>query len=83
MTEAKVSARRRGNTISIRVEDQGTGFDQTAVLASPFASGLAGMRERVQLLGGKMEINSAPGEGTRVGIRLPVDANELGEGSLR
>ena len=35
-----------------------TGFDQTAVLASPFASGLAGMRERVQLLGGKMEINS-------------------------
>ena len=79
VTEAGVSARRRGNTVSIRIEDHGTGFDETAVLVPPFAIGLAGMRERVQLLGGKMGIDSAPGKGTHVEIRLPVDAPELVE----
>jgi signal transduction histidine kinase len=41
--------------------------------------GLSGMRERVSLVGGKLEVRSRPGEGTSVTARIPLPAAVLGE----
>jgi signal transduction histidine kinase len=62
------------NTLSLAVEDDGLGFDaQTAVSVSrqPQSIGLLGMRERLELLGGTLEIKSQPGQGTRLEAFAP------------
>jgi signal transduction histidine kinase len=55
--------------VRVTVRDDGSGFDPTAA-ASGF--GLAGMRERTELLKGEISVESAPGEGTTVRVVLPV-----------
>jgi signal transduction histidine kinase len=63
----RVEVARANGTVEVLVEDDGHGFD----LASPTSGlGLVGMRERVELTGGRLEISSRPG--TRVSARLPV-----------
>lgn len=52
------------------VTDDGLGFDPTAL---PAGTGLASMRERVALLGGVLEVRSAPGAGTTVRVEVPLD----------
>jgi signal transduction histidine kinase len=64
-------------TLHVQVDDQGVGFDLT--MASE-AGGLGGMKERSALLGGKMAVESIPGEGTRVTAELPIDGVEGEEG---
>lgn len=59
-------------TLSMHIEDQGKGFDPQAALASNASSGLAGMQERVTLLGGNLEIESEEGQGTCVVVELPL-----------
>jgi signal transduction histidine kinase len=56
------------------VEDDGTGFDADAALIDQSAGrlGLLGMRERVALVGGTLEIESAPGVGTTLFARIPL-----------
>ena len=56
-------------TVHVTVRDDGAGFDP-AVRTDGF--GLLGMRERVQLLDGTLEIESASGEGTTVSATFPV-----------
>lgn len=58
-------------TLIVRIEDNGAGFDP-AKLAIGKSCGLQGIRERVRLLGGNLEIESAPGKGTRVIAELPL-----------
>lgn len=58
-------------SINIQIEDQGVGFDAESVLASGFANGLTGMRERAALLGGKLTIESSPGAGMCLTAELP------------
>jgi signal transduction histidine kinase len=53
----------------VRVHDDGQGFDPSEATVG---FGLVGMRERVELLGGSIEIEAAPGSGTTVIARLPV-----------
>jgi signal transduction histidine kinase len=58
-----------GNTISLIVEDNGRGFAEDGSQGEAIPAGgigLAGMRERLQLLGGRVEIISVPGKGARV-----------------
>jgi two-component system sensor histidine kinase UhpB len=60
--------------LEVIVRDNGAGFDvaaarQRAVRGASL--GLLGMQERVALLGGRMEIDSAPGRGTEIRVRLP------------
>jgi signal transduction histidine kinase len=52
------------------VEDDGKGFSPRDVREQ--ALGLVGMRERVQLLGGRLEIESSPGDGTTIVAELPL-----------
>jgi signal transduction histidine kinase len=53
------------------VRDDGRGFDTDSVDAG---RGLTGMRERIELFGGEIEIRSAPGDGTRVSAQMPIQA---------
>jgi signal transduction histidine kinase len=57
------------DVVTVTVRDEGRGFD-TASHTGGF--GLIGMRERVQSLGGRLTIETAPGAGTTVAVRLPV-----------
>ncbi len=64
-----VSMTRQDGHVELTVRDFGTGFD----LASPRAgSGLAHIRDRVAELSGTVEIDSAPGRGAAVTVRVPV-----------
>jgi signal transduction histidine kinase len=58
--------------VRLCVEDNGAGFAVEAVRPAGF--GLRGMRERAGLLGGTLEVRSAPGEGASVTLRLPLTA---------
>lgn len=55
----------------LTVRDNGRGFDPGEQKQSSF--GLLGIRERVFMLGGKLTISSAPGWGTSLAVRLPID----------
>ncbi|MBI4495068.1 MAG: GAF domain-containing sensor histidine kinase [Chloroflexi bacterium] len=57
------------------VADDGVGFDPAALGRGAFPRfGLSTMRERAEAVGGRLEIDSAPGRGTRVTVRVPANA---------
>jgi PAS domain S-box-containing protein len=58
--------------LGLQVEDRGAGFDAHGVGAAGTSGGLSGMQERARLLGGRLEVESAPGAGTRVTAELPL-----------
>ena len=59
--------------VEATVEDNGRGFDLTEATSSRERGlGLFGMRERVELIGGTFNIDTRPGTGTRIRIRVPV-----------
>lgn len=65
-------------TVQLRVEDNGVGFNLDAVMSkSRYDShfGLIGMKERVELLQGKIEFNSVIGQGTKLNIEVPIKAD--------
>jgi signal transduction histidine kinase len=64
--------------VDIEVRDDGRGFDPDAA-ADGF--GLIGMRERVGLVRGKVEVTSAPGQGTTVRARIPVERRSAEPGT--
>ncbi len=61
--------RKSGGVVAV-VEDDGSGFDPAATRAD--ALGLAGMRERVALVGGRLQVESASGAGTTLVAEVPV-----------
>jgi signal transduction histidine kinase len=63
---------RDGAQVRLMIADDGCGFDPRQTPAARF--GLAGMRERVALLGGTIDIQSRPGAGTTIVITIPLDA---------
>jgi two-component system NarL family sensor kinase len=60
--------------ISMRIEDDGIGFEASSGEAQGGRYGLVGMNERARLLGGTLRLESAPGEGTHIEIEIPLDA---------
>ena len=58
--------------LRIQVEDAGAGFDPAQALASRASAGLAGMRERAELIGGEFTLESTPGTGTLLTVELPM-----------
>jgi two-component system sensor histidine kinase UhpB len=57
------------------VEDDGIGFDPSAISTGRIRRGLGllGIQERLQVLGGGYEIRSAPGEGTKLNVKIPLE----------
>lgn len=70
-SRAGVTLAHGDGAIAMSVHDDGVGFAPQEP-RKPNAYGLIGLRERVILLGGKIRINSAPGQGTTIDINLPI-----------
>ena len=72
-----IRLRSQDDSVSCSVEDDGAGFDHDARLSEKMGSGLGllGIRERLRALGGSFEIQSAPGSGTRLTVRIPLEKN--------
>ncbi len=60
-------------TLHLAIEDNGPGFDPMGLSSR---LGLAGMRERMSLVGGKLEIESSPGAGATIIARIPLTARK-------
>jgi signal transduction histidine kinase len=65
-----ISLTRRGSAVAVVIEDDGAGFDQRMVRQEGI--GLLGMRERLALLDGRLEIESRPGAGTTIVAEVPA-----------
>jgi PAS domain S-box-containing protein len=61
----------RNRQLHLTVGDDGRGFD-TGSLAEAEGLGVAGMKERANLVGGELDVRSAPGEGTRIRFRVSI-----------
>ena len=82
----KIGTCREGNEHLIVIEDNGAGFDQEREYASDGTHiGIKNVRERLeQMCGGKMKINSIPGEGTTIVLRIPANEElKTNENSIR
>jgi signal transduction histidine kinase len=79
-TTVLVQVRQKGYEVTLVVEDNGDGFDPGQhSLTEGSGLGLFGMRERLTLVGGVVEVASAKGKGTRISARVPL-GKKLGAG---
>lgn len=69
-TRVQVSCRETGDTLEITIADDGKGIPEGEDARSD-SLGLLGMRERAELLGGRLQVSSPPAGGTRVTATLP------------
>ena len=69
---ASVVLLRTRKDVTVLVEDDGCGFDPATLSARP-RLGLTGMRERATLFGGVCTVESEPGHGTTIRIKIPLD----------
>jgi len=69
-SRVRMVTRHHGSYVEIRVEDDGAGFDLQTI---QHGRGLKSQIKRAQRLGGKLRIDSSPGMGTRLSLRLPVE----------
>jgi len=70
---AHVVLERAGDWLVLEVKDDGAGFDLAGRHNhQPRGLGILGMRERLNLVGGELEIQSQPGQGTRLVARAPI-----------
>ncbi len=81
---ARVILEQRSGKVRLEVEDEGCGFDPSVPRggSGPGESvGLPGMRERVSLLGGELEITSEPGRGTSLLAQVPLPGSGRTKGA--
>lgn len=72
---AGITLRREDHRVVLEIQDDGIGFDQGSVEArSGRGLGLAGMRERLALVGGRLSIESSSGNGTQVDCIVPLES---------
>lgn len=70
--DARVHVAKTGTDVQIVVEDFGIGFDPTVVEGKMNGFGLLSVKQRMEMLGGSMEVDSAPGAGTCVKLNAPA-----------
>ncbi len=74
VSKALVKLEDTGEILTLIIKDNGRGFETGSVEKETGESyGIIGMKERVELLGGEIDILSAPGSGTQVIIKVPVE----------
>jgi signal transduction histidine kinase len=62
-----------GRKLTLRIEDDGRGFDVKRAQRRRGSYGLSSMQERAELLGGSLQVQSAPGQGTRITVEIERD----------
>lgn len=77
---ARVTVALRGEALVLEISDQGRGFDPAVLSADTEnpGSGLRGMRDRLELFGGRLQLVSAPGAGTRISALIPLHGEPVG-----
>ena len=63
-----VALARRDGSLVLEIRDDGVGGADPSV-----GSGLVGLTDRVEALGGSIRVESPPGDGTRIGVVLPIE----------
>jgi signal transduction histidine kinase len=77
---------KKGNTLIVRIADNGKGFDTEAVYSNYDQRGSFGMvnlRERAELMEGTLTLKSIPGKGTTITVVIPIDYASLDGGNHR
>src|SRR6266481_4872874 len=80
-----IRARSEDFVLLCSIRDDGGGFDSSQTSAAPCRKGLGliAMQERVSAIGGTLRIESRPGQGTELSIRLPLEANHANSNRTR
>ena len=81
-TAVSVILEQRSKELQVIIEDNGIGFDPNAVgsqQAGRRALGLIGMKERAALVGGRVDVETAPGAGTTIYVHIPLITNKWEE----
>jgi signal transduction histidine kinase len=83
-TRVRVTVRQLPNVLAVEVEDNGRGFqlNEKGMPSQTKGLGLLGSRERAIIAKGSLSIDSAPGKGTRIALRIPLDAPVIGSAPL-
>jgi signal transduction histidine kinase len=74
-----ISLEANGTTLTLEIEDDGNGFDPVAVIKPEeggMGLGLLGMKERAWLIEGTLQVDSQPGSGTRIVVKVPFQENK-------
>ena len=77
---ASIVLKEDGEAVEGIITDDGTGFDVEGIRKSPDSErglGLAGMNERAVLLNGSLDIQSSPGHGTTISVRIPLHPTDV------
>ena len=78
-SEVRIGIQRLTDSVTLTIQDNGRGFTPSIVSAKTSGFGLAGMAERVRMLGGAWRIDSQEGQGTSVTIRLALPITRKGK----
>jgi len=78
-TEVRISAGKIADSVHLEIKDNGRSFDVNEILASKNNRrlGLIGMKERIEMVGGRLAIASSPGQGTAVRVQIPFQGLNL------
>jgi PAS domain S-box-containing protein len=81
-SRVKVSIRKVADTVHLEISDNGKSFDVERVLnvTKNRRLGVLGMRERVEMVGGRFSVESAPGRGTKVRAAIPFRSSPADQG---
>lgn len=77
---ARLTVKAEDGIVSAEVRDDGRGFSAARMAEHGGGLGLVGMQERAVMIGGRVTVDSRPGEGTRVRIELPMSPVEARNG---
>jgi two-component system sensor histidine kinase DegS len=78
----QVKMEEKGKTLTLFIKDDGIGFVPDKISSKQESYGIVGMKERVELFGGQLDILSEPGAGTQVVIKVPLEM-EAGYGQYK
>jgi len=74
-TQVKLALYEQEQQVVLAVQDNGQGFETDNI--EVHGHGIAGMKHRTQMFDGSLELDSAPGKGTRIEVRLPFNPEAL------